>query len=71
MPKNLTKIKTSAKLKRKSKTQVADYRVTGIFDYIDKGVSTTQVISRLRETLRKVGLPDKNFEIEANRNLVK
>lgn len=67
----MTKIKTPVKIKKKTKTQAADYRVTGCFDYIDRGVSTTQVIARLRETLRKVGLPDKNFEIEAlreNRN---
>ena len=69
----MTKMKTSGKIKKiekqKSRRSMANYRISGFFDYIDRGVSTTQVIARLRETLRKVGLPDKNFEISADRNL--
>ena len=70
MKKKLTKPKKSDIIK-KTKLKSAPYRVTGCFDYIDNGVSTTQVIARLREFLKKAGFPDKNFEIEANRNLVK
>ena len=71
MGRNLTKMKTSGKIKKvekqKSRRSMANYRVVGDFDYIDRGLSTTEVLAKLRVLLRKAGLPDKNFELFAYR----